>query len=73
MVLYVPSILTNQMTTFWEISVSHLSENYYKFIKTRQLYNENDGNPFAEPVQIHSNVKNGVGIFALKKDTILQL
>lgn len=73
LVLYAPSEFTDQITRFWDITISHLTENYYKFVKTRQLYNENDGNPFAEPVQIHSNVINGVGIFALKKDTILKL
>ncbi len=68
---YAPSSATNQIDSLWNISISHLSENFYKFEKTRQLYNQNEGNPFAEPVQVFSNVKNGVGIFALKKDTVL--
>jgi hypothetical protein len=42
-----------------------LSEDYYKYDKTRGLYFENGGtsDPFSEPVLIYTNVTNGFGIF----------
>lgn len=50
----------------WLIYLENLSESAYKFERTKQLYDFNDGNPFAEPVQIYNNIKNGVGIFSFK-------
>lgn len=54
----------------WFLRFDNLSENAYKYEKTKWLYQMSDGNPFAEPVLIHNNVKNGVGSFRLMK-TIL--
>ena len=71
LVFYALSANTDQINSFWNIYISHLSESYYKYTKTKELYERNQRNPFAEPVQIFSNVKNGIGIYALKKDTIL--
>ena len=68
LVFYCPSALTDQSLVFLKVRFSHLSEAYYKYNKTRRLYDRTQGNPFAEPVQIFSNVENGVGVFALKKD-----
>lgn len=41
-----------------------LSEEMYKFIKSYNKYEDVISNPFAEPVNIYSNVVNGVGLFA---------
>jgi hypothetical protein len=46
------------------VTVKTLSKDYYDFILTSDLQNETSGNPFAQPVQVHSNVQNGFGIFA---------
>ncbi len=50
-----------------------LSKDYYIYLKSLNLYNENFGDdPFMEPVIIHSNVKNGYGIFgAFNTDSIV--
>jgi len=44
--------------------LASLSEDYYRYALTSSAANENEGNPFAEPVRIHSNVEGGYGIFA---------
>ncbi len=41
-----------------------LSEDAYEFISTYTKYQEAISNPFAEPVNIYTNVQNGLGLFA---------
>ncbi len=41
-----------------------LSKTYYDYSTTFDLHAEVQDNPFAEPVQVHTNVENGFGIFA---------
>jgi hypothetical protein len=44
--------------------VSVLSEDAYQFDRTKRIFEQADGNPFAEPVDIHSNVEGGYGVVA---------
>ena len=41
-----------------------IDEGQYRYTRSVDLQYENDGNPFAEPVQVYSNVENGFGIVA---------
>lgn len=41
-----------------------ITEEYYKFIQSFQLFNSVRWNPLAEPVQVYSNINGGYGIFA---------
>ena len=43
-----------------------ISKDEYLFLKSVDLYQNNEDNPFAEPVIIHSNIASGDGIFSLK-------
>jgi hypothetical protein len=54
----------------WYFRIDNISENGYKYEKTQPLYDENEGNPFAEPVQVFTNVNNGNGIFKLSYSII---
>ncbi len=45
-----------------EVRLSSMSKDLYLFIKSLDKAEEIEGSPFAEPVQIYSNVKNGAGI-----------
>lgn len=47
------------------VRITNLSENYIRFLRSSRQYYANQDNPFVEPVEIFSNVKNGYGIFAL--------
>lgn len=46
------------------VHIQHLSKDLYTYLKYLKLYDFYHDNPFAEPVPVYSNVKNGVGIFA---------
>ena len=39
------------------------NEDYYKYVLSTKLAQENYGNPFAEPVRIYNNIDGGFGIF----------
>jgi len=47
------------------ISLSHVSESYFKYRKSFLYASENKENPFSEPVRVHSNINGGHGIFAI--------
>ncbi|CCH53521.1 hypothetical protein BN8_02622 [Fibrisoma limi BUZ 3] len=50
----------------------HVDEAYYRYHAAAELAARYDGNPFAEPVMIPSNIKNGLGCFAAyNKSTLL--
>jgi hypothetical protein len=46
------------------IHIQRLSKDFYLYLKYLKLYDHYRDNPFAEPVPVYSNVKNGAGIFA---------
>jgi hypothetical protein len=48
---------------FLRIRLQHLSPELYRFLGSEEAYLDSDGNPFAEPVNLYSNVKGGYGIF----------
>ena len=47
------------------VRVTRLSDHYARFLKTADQNDALEDNPFAEPVEVHLNVKNGYGVFAL--------
>lgn len=42
----------------------HVDEAYYRYHKAIELATSTNGNPFAEPVTVPSNIKGGLGCFA---------
>ncbi|MDG1734500.1 MAG: DUF4249 domain-containing protein [Crocinitomicaceae bacterium] len=49
---------------FGEIRLVNTSAAYFNYLKSFNMYQSASGNPFATPVQVYSNVENGMGIFA---------
>ncbi|WP_276132237.1 DUF4249 domain-containing protein [Polluticoccus soli] len=47
------------------IELQHVPEAYFRYQKSYRFASENMGNPFAEPTNVYSNVKNGYGIFSI--------
>ncbi len=45
------------------IEVSSLNYDFYNYYITKSIFQNNLGNPFAEPVPVYSNIENGYGIF----------
>lgn len=53
-----------------EIHIQKLSKDFYNYLKYLKLYRFYHNNPFAEPVPIYSNIKNGIGVFAGYNDEV---
>lgn len=56
-----------------EVRVSSLSPATYRFYQSRRQYDENDGNPFAEPTSLISNISPGYGLFGGVTDAVYRL
>jgi len=50
------------------IAFQQISKDYYLYLRTRAVANEDD--VFSEPVQIHCNIKNGLGVFGSYSSTV---
>jgi hypothetical protein len=66
---------TNQQGRRMKPTVELLSinEDYFRYIKSVNSYDNALDNPFAEPVNVFSNIKNGYGFFttfAIAVDTL---
>ena len=46
------------------VRLSNLSDDYVRFLESSRQYFANRDNPFREPLEIYTNVRNGYGIFA---------
>ena len=47
-----------------DLKLYSITEEYFKYIQTLNLYNAKFGNPLTEPVLVYSNITGGYGIFA---------
>ena len=50
-------------TNYVVATISSVSEDYYKYNVTLTNHGATQGSPFAQPVQVYSNIENGFGIF----------
>ncbi|MBR5984532.1 MAG: DUF4249 domain-containing protein [Bacteroidales bacterium] len=50
------------------VHVATINKDYYQYLKSFDMYNENDGNPFAEPTLVKTNIKNGLGILGASSE-----
>jgi hypothetical protein len=46
------------------VQLSNISKEFYDYQKSLTEHNRTDDNPFAEPIQVYTNVKNGFGCVA---------
>lgn len=53
-----------QAKTKYFVYFRSISEDYYKYKVTSMLQDYTSGDPFAQPVKVYDNIKNGFGIFA---------
>lgn len=49
------------------------TEAHYLFNRTANSQDEQDGNPFSSPVQVYSNMENGIGIFSIVNEQIIKV
>jgi hypothetical protein len=48
---------------YLRLIVHSITRDTYRFLKSSQSYEENNGNPFAEPTRVIGNIQNGYGYF----------
>ncbi len=53
----------------YEVILRSVSRNSYLFEQALASYNANNGNPFAEPVVLFTNVYKGFGLFSMQQKT----
>ncbi|GAB5538202.1 MAG: hypothetical protein Salg2KO_03050 [Salibacteraceae bacterium] len=53
----------NFLSTYLVSELRTLSFDYYQFQSTYNVYRFSSGDPFAQPVQVYTNIDNGFGIF----------
>lgn len=59
----------DDMFVLWRVT----SEDHYLFNKTARRQDNLDENPFASPVQVFSNIQNGIGIFSIMNETFVKV
>lgn len=57
----------------YTITLQHLSPEYYKYITSSSLQSNTNGNPFAQPVSVYSNIEGGFGIFAAYNESAVEI
>ncbi len=62
--ILVETYYTQVSGTSLELRLTSCSEAYYKYKRTLENYYYTEGDPFAQPVQVFSNIENGLGIWA---------
>lgn len=60
--IYTPPDKPERKAIGINVHLLHINEDYYKYYEW--LRNDNDGNPFAEPTLVYTNVVGGLGVFA---------
>ena len=58
---------------FIEVTVSSITKDAYDFYLSRRRYYDSDGNPFAEPAPLASNVRAGYGLFGGATDATYRI
>lgn len=58
---------------FIEVIVSSIPAETYEFYQSIQRYYDTEGNPFAEPAPLRSNIQGGYGLFGGATDTKLRI
>jgi hypothetical protein len=66
-------VFPNGEVVYPEITLYHVSEAYFKYMKSYMFANMNNGNPFAEPTNVYTNVTNGFGIFSIQSIDIREI
>lgn len=55
--------IEDEIEVKWIVRVLSVSSDLYKYTKSLERYNLTNGELFAEPVEIHNNIQNGLGVF----------
>ncbi len=64
---------TTREAAYIELIVSSITPDTYRFYQSLQRYYDTDGNPFAEPAPLYSNVRPGYGLFGGATDAVYRI
>lgn len=58
-----------------KLKIYSITKDYYHFLLSYNQYQDSNGNPFAEPVNVHNNIENGYGLFEVNssKEIVLDI
>lgn len=62
-IIKTPNIVEQKGKEFHLIALVHLDESYFNYLKSIKDAKHSNGNPFAQPPAIRSNIEGGIGIF----------
>jgi hypothetical protein len=62
---YIQPVFNGIDSIYSTIELMHVTEDYFKYSKSARIAEETNENPFAEPVNVYSNITNGLGIFSI--------
>ncbi|UOQ74233.1 DUF4249 domain-containing protein [Hymenobacter cellulosilyticus] len=62
-----------QRPDYLEVYVTSMTRETYNFYVARQRYNDSEGNPFAEPAPLPSNIRPGYGLFGGMTDAVYRI
>jgi hypothetical protein len=60
-------------TAYPLVRMYHVTEDFYRFVKSFRSAMDASGNPFAEPFNVVSNVSGGYGVFAIVSEEGFEL
>ena len=55
------------------VVLQSVTESYFRYFAAQSLQNSTSGDPFAQPVQVYTNVENGLGIFAGYSSSVVEV
>ncbi len=69
----IPSTDSAGNAIFPTVLLYHVTEDYFRYRKSHQYVMNNEGNPFSEPAGVHTNIRNGYGIFSIMSADIKEI
>jgi hypothetical protein len=60
-------------TQYATVELLHVTEAYFRYQKSYKVAQDANDNPFAEPVNVYSNITNGRGIFSIVNTSKTQI
>ena len=70
---YCPDPRTCAEPGYLEVTISKITADSYNFYQSQRRYNDADGNPFAEPAPLASNLQTGYGLFGGATDATYRI
>jgi len=64
--VYFSKYFDQERLQYVKVNVAGISEDHYRYDRYLTAQQENEDNPFTSPVQLHTNIEGGQGLFAIE-------